>query len=98
MQVLKKHPIAIIFLIVHTLVCVQTLRVSMVVHERMEANPDMSGIQAGGEWGGVLLVFEASIFSLVSCGYAIGSRTETKFYLWLVFIIIVETITTIKIA
>jgi len=52
----------------------------------------MSGIQAGGEWGGVFLFLVGGIFFLVSCCYAISSKTETKFYLWLIAIIIVETI------
>ena len=81
----------------YTLLCINTVRISLLVEERMKANPGMSGIEAGGEWGGLGLYFVGfTSFMVLGC-YAIGNKTETKFYLWVIFIIIVETIAALNI-
>ena len=95
MHIFWKHPVAIIFLIFYTLLCVGFLRMVQQFHERIKMNPGMSGIQAGGEgvgYGSVTLVEIVFIFGLIMAGYAIGSKTETRFYLWVIAIITVETI------
>ncbi len=97
MQIFWRHPVAIIFLVFYTLLCINTIRINLLIDERLKTHPGMSGIAAGGEWGGVFAFLVGGIFFLVSCSYAIGSKTETKFYLWLILIIIVETITVLNI-
>lgn len=92
MQIFWRHPVAIIFLMFYTLLCINTVRIDLLIEERLKTHPGMSGIEAGGEWGGVLEFLVGGAFFLVSCCYAIGSKTETKFYLWLILVIIVETI------
>jgi hypothetical protein len=98
MHIFWKHPIAIVFLVFYTLLCINTVLVSQLVEARLKAHPDMSGIEAGGEWGGLFLLFMGSVFFLVSCCYAIGSKTETKFYLWLIGLIIIENIAALNIS
>jgi hypothetical protein len=97
MHIFWKHPVAILFLMFYTLLCIAQVRTDMLIVKRLKAHPGMSGIQAGGEWDGVFLLLVGGVFFFVSCCYAIGSKTETKFYLWLIFIVIVETITALNI-
>jgi hypothetical protein len=100
MHIFWKHPVATISLSLYTLLCIGFLRMVLQVDDRIKMNPGMSGGQAGGEgvgFGAVTLVEIAFIFGLIMAGYAIGSKTETRFYLWLIFIIIVETITVLNI-
>ncbi len=100
MQIFWRHPIAIISLLLYTLLCIGFLRMVLQVDERIKMNPGKSGIALGGEgvgFGAVTLVEVGFIFGLILAGYAIGSKTETRFYLWLIFIIIVETITVLNI-
>ena len=64
-------------------------------HERMKMNPGRSGISLGGEdvgFAGFFLFIIGAVFFIVTCGYAIGSKTEKKFYLWLCLVIVLETI------
>ena len=96
-QLLNKHITALIFLVIYTLLCIKTAYNQLLVQERMKMHPGMSGIAAGGEWGGVPLLLVGSIFFLISCVYAIGKKEETKFYLFLISIIVIETIITINI-
>jgi len=100
MQVLKKHPIAVIFWVLYTLNCLNILRINHQFKDYLDKHPGISGIEAGGEglaWAAIGLCIFGTIFSLISGAYAIGSKTETRFYLWLILIIIVETITTLNI-
>lgn len=100
MHIFWRHPVAIIFLIFYTMLCVGFARMVLQFHERMKLNPGMSGIALGGEgvgYGAFFLVIIGFIFGMVVGGFAIGSKTGTKFYLWLILIIIVETITAVNI-
>lgn len=96
LEIFRKHSVALIFLLFYNLLCLQTLRDNKLVEDRLASNPGISGITAGGEWGGVLLLMAATIFSLFSCCWAIGSKTETKFYLGLILIIIAEAIAVLQ--
>ena len=70
-------------------------------HERLKhRQPGESGIMLGGEgvaYVDIFLVLIGGIFFLVTCGFAIASKTQTKFYLWLCLFIIAETIAVLNI-
>ena len=76
------------------------LRMVLEFDKRIKMNPGISGIELGGEgvgFGAVMLVEIGFIFGVITAGYAIGSNTETKFYLWLTLVIIVETIAVLNV-
>jgi len=89
MQIFWRHPVAIIFLLFYTLLCIGTWRMGQQVHER--------GDGLGQAYMG--LGFIGTIAFLVNCSYAIASKTkaDTKFYLWMILIIIVETVAVFKV-
>ena len=86
-QIFNKHPIAIIFLMFYTLLCVNlvTIITSLQLNElfKVEAaeSPEMRtvGSQVTGNAGMLIMIF--SVFFFVNGGYAIAGKTETKFYL-----------------
>ena len=91
----RKHPVAISFLILYTLLCIRAISTGFEMAKRMEENSAMSGIQAGGEGLGltnVFLVEIGSVFFLLCGGYAIAKPKETRFYLVAIAIVIVEAI------
>ena len=95
LSLIKKHPVAIIFLILYTLSCVHVVNLEFQLLERIKENPGISGIEAGGEgvgFTGFFLLIIGGIFFIICCGYAIAKPKETWFYLSLIVIIIVETI------
>jgi hypothetical protein len=101
MQIIWKHPIATISLFLYTLFCMGFLRMVLQFHERMKMNPGVSGIELGGEgvgFGAIFLVIIGFIFGLITAGFAIGSKTEMNYYLWLILIIIIETIAVLNVA
>ncbi|WP_259068524.1 hypothetical protein HDF24_06510 [Mucilaginibacter sp. X4EP1] len=60
----------------------------------MKLHPDISPNAAGGEQLGQISIFLATvtiIFFVVSACWAIGSKTETRFYLCLCLIVVVQT-------
>lgn len=100
LQLLKKHWIALIMLVFYTLLCIRLVVLGHQLSARLKAHPEMSGLAAGGELLGhasVFLFFVGGIFFLTTCGYAIGKPKDTKFYSWLIVIIVVETIITLNI-
>jgi hypothetical protein len=97
-QILKNHLISIIAFLLYSVVCIHTLQIGMAFRERFKNRlAGESGISLGGEgvmWADVFLFLIGCAFVLVSCGYAIFSRQEPKFYVWLISIIILETVIT----
>ncbi len=97
---LKKHWMAFIMLLFYTLLCIRLIVLGHQLSERLKGHPEINGFEAGGEALGsvsLLLFVIGGIFFLVTCGYAIGKPTETRFYLWVIAIIVVETITALNI-
>ena len=99
-QLFWKHPIASIFYLLYTSMCIRLIYMVVQFHERLKQQTGISGVAAGGE--GVQqvamgLVLFGVIFGVVSACYAIGSKKETPFYLWLIAIIIVQTIVVLHI-
>lgn len=97
-QIFKNHLVAIIVFLLYSILCINTLRIGMEFRERFKNRlPGESGMTLGGEgvmWADVFLFLIGCAFVLVSCGYAIFSRQEPKFYVWLILIIILETVIT----
>jgi hypothetical protein len=102
MPIFWKHPIAIIFLMFYTLLCVNLVRLKLQLNElvKVEAAVKSSeiktvGSHVTGNAGMLIMIF--SVFFFVNGGYAIASKTKTKFYLWLLLIILIETFTAFNI-
>ena len=100
LNLLKKHPVAITFLILYTLFCIHAVNLEFQLQERIKENPGISGIEAGGEGVGFtdffLMIF-GGIFFMICSGYAIAKPKEPWFYLLIIFIIIIETVTVFNI-
>ena len=92
MDIMYKHPIAVFFLLLYSILCINSIRMEIRLIKLMKLHPDVGGIALGGEWGGAGIFLFAAIFSLISCGCAMGNPKQTKFYLGLIVIIIVEAI------
>jgi len=94
--IFKKHPVAIIFYLVYTLLSGRVLQIHLQFHETLKhLKPGESGLAAGGEavgWVDISFVMITGIFLLVLFANAIGRKTETKFYLWVSAIVIIQTI------
>ncbi len=91
----KKHPLAIIFWLLYTLLCIHLLILSLHFDDQDKTNSGLSRIALGGEGAmlsDIFLVIVGGIFFVVNCGYAIDSRKERKFYLCLMLFILVETV------
>ncbi|WP_295719988.1 hypothetical protein [Mucilaginibacter sp.] len=99
LQLLRRHPIAIIMLVLYTSLCVYVIAIVCHFLTQLKEHPEISGISAGEGifYLEAFLFVVGGTFFLVSCGYAIGKPKETKFYLWLVFIIVTEGIITFNI-
>jgi len=97
MQIFWRHPVAIIFLMIYTLLCIRLLNVEFQVRELIKMDREARGVgaEATGDSGLLILMFGISFF--VNGGYAIANKVETKFYLWLIFITIIELIAVFKI-
>jgi len=68
--------------------------------ERIKMNPGVTGIALGGEGvslGGFFLFFIGVMFTIIMCGFAIARKTQTKFFLWLCLVIVVETVAALEI-
>jgi len=99
-QLIWKHPVAIIFYLLYTSICIRLIYLVVQFHERLKLQPGIGGVAAGGEGVqqvAIGLVLFAIIFGVVSSCYAIGSKKETRFYLWLIAILIVQTIVVLHI-
>jgi hypothetical protein len=93
-SIFKKHFVAIIFLALYTLLGIRILEIGLQFKETLKTHPGMSGIVAGGEgveYCYILFLIVGCVFVLVMCGFAIAKKAETKFYLWLMLTIVVET-------
>jgi hypothetical protein len=101
-QLFNKHPVAIIFLMFYTLLCINLLRLQLQLNElfKVEATVESTaardlGMHVLGNEG--MLIMILSVFFFVNGGYAIANKTETRFYLWLLLIILIETFAVFKI-
>jgi hypothetical protein len=95
----KKHPVGILFLFLYAGLCVEVMRMGIQYQERRHAHPGVGGMVLGGEGMAYACFFWfiiGCLFFLVNLGYASCSKTESKFYGWLILIIVVETFTTLN--
>jgi hypothetical protein len=100
LQIFRRHPAAITSLVLYTGFCFIVLKRALQLADRIKMNPGASGNVFAGEGlsylYGFLTIIGAAFF-FFNCVFAIGSKTERKFYLWVIFIVLVETITVLKI-
>jgi hypothetical protein len=100
-RIFKKHPIAIVFFLLYTWLCIRTLEIQISFHERLKhRKPGESGIMLGGEgvaYSDVFLVLVGGVFFLVIAGFAIGNKIERKFYLLFGLMIVIETVATLNV-
>ncbi|TWI97070.1 hypothetical protein JN11_03530 [Mucilaginibacter frigoritolerans] len=99
-SILWKHPIAVVLYLLYSLLCYRLVSLNFKVEETIKQHPGISSNAAGGEVLGqvsVLLAMVTIIFFVVSGCCAIGSKTQTKFYLWLCLVVIVQTFVVFRI-
>jgi ABC-type multidrug transport system permease subunit len=99
-SILRKHPIAVVFYLLYSWLCYSLISAKFKFEETIKQHPDISHNVAGGETIGqisVLLSMVTIIFFVISGCCAIGSKTQTKFYLWLCLVVIVQTFVVFRI-
>jgi len=93
MDIVKKHPVAITFYILYTMLCIRLLIITKQFHQRIIDNPGRGGICFGGEEVALAIVFLfGAIFFFINLIYACVKINETYFYLWLMLVIVVQPI------
>jgi hypothetical protein len=99
-SVLWRHPIAVVFYFLYSWLCYGLISSKFKFEETIKQHPDISHNVAGGEAIGQtsgLLAIVTIIFFVISGCYAIGNKTETRFYLWLCLVIVVQTFVVFRI-
>jgi hypothetical protein len=100
-SILWKHPIVVLFYVLYSWLCYGLINSEFKLKTIIKQHTGISSNAAGGEVVGqmsILLAMVTIIFFVVSGCCAIGSKTETKFYLWLCLVLVVQTFTVFKIA
>jgi hypothetical protein len=99
LKFLKKYPVSLFCYVLYTLLCYRTLVVGLEFHERMLKNPKKSGIALGGEevaYLDIFLVLVAGVFLFILLINVIVKK-ETRLYLWLMLVIVVQTVASLNI-
>jgi hypothetical protein len=97
---IKKHPIVLAFHLIITSYCVWVTVNTWHFHDYIRQHPGISGVAEGGEgisFQSIGMFFVAGIFFLICGCLAIAYRAETKFYLWLALIAILQPIVFLQI-
>ncbi len=95
----KKHPIALIFLVVYSLLCIRILYVTKSFSNSVHQYPDGRHLALGEgiAYGDMFLVLIGVIAFLIIAGHAITIKRSSKFYLCIMSIIVIETIAALTI-
>jgi hypothetical protein len=93
-QFLKKHPVAIIAVVLYTILCVRTLKLHFWLQDNLRQDTGLSGVEAGGEVVGLsdlFLVLVGGVIFLVNACWIIARPKRYKFYVLLLLAITFET-------
>ena len=95
LQLIKKHPVALALYCFYTAMCCRMTALDWEFHAYMKQHPGVSGIAAGGEmaaWRCIGNFFIGALFFLICGCLAIAYKKETKFYLLLALIAVLQPI------
>ena len=99
-SILWRHPVAVVFYLLYSWLCYGLISSKFKFEQTIKQHPELSHNVAGGEvigqTGVLLTMFTIIFFVIIGC-CAIGSKTETKFYLWLCLVVIVQTFVVFRI-
>ncbi|WP_295668969.1 hypothetical protein [uncultured Mucilaginibacter sp.] len=100
-RTLAKHIPATIFLLVFTSICIWIVIIGIESRERFDKYPDKDHFMAGNQGGlfaAIFIGFAGGIYMVINFFLAAFIKGESKFYLWLCLIILIEIIGTVWLA
>ena len=100
-RTLTKHIPATIVLLLFTFICVIVVIRGIEYREWFDKRPDKGhfvGANEGGMYAEIFIAFAGGIYIVINGFLSAFSKNESKFYLWLCLIILIEIIGTVWLA